>query len=274
MSPTSPQSVANLGVIAHPSDLNSCPKTHLKSIQADSKSSPQKIVSEIPSSIEHPHDWDSESELFDEEVAAATGSFNEKECKAVNSDSLSPAHHKFDDEATSVTDFSEEESADASFLQRDDKVLSTPIKNIPQIRPDSPVLGPVEFFRKATVGAAGVAMIGVGAVLVPVPLPIGVPTIAAGMAVLNYEFPETTKKAMNGAKDRIVSVLETEEDDDEEDSTETDNGSKRRTKSVFKKQAEKLGKRVLPWMRKEKVDPEQPDSKNYESECVQWYKAT
>lgn len=127
-------------------------------------------------------------------------------------------------------------------------------------RPDSPVLGPIEFFKKAAVGATGAALLGVGAVLVPFPLPVGIPTMALGAGVLSYEFPETTKKVVDSAKERLVDVLETEEEEegveieelelDEDDSVKT-NESKRSIK--LKK---KIGKHVLPWIKKKKNEDE------------------
>lgn len=73
---------------------------------------------------------------------------------------------------------------------------------------DSVVLGPIEFFRKSIVAVTGTAMLGVGAVLVPAPVPLGIPVIIGAVALLNKEFPETVNGVKEDARKKIVEALE------------------------------------------------------------------
>lgn len=140
---------------------------------------------------------------------------------------------------------------------------------------DSVVMGPIVFFRKSIVAITGAAMLGVGAVLVPAPVPLGLPVIIGAVALLNAEFPETVNGVKEDARKKLVQVLEKDDNiNAEEDQTnpETlshtkndDNGDdninstqKVPEKNIFQASIDKktqkfkqnLRTKVLPWLKK------------------------
>lgn len=134
---------------------------------------------------------------------------------------------------------------------------------------DSVVLGPIEFFRKSIVAVTGTAMLGVGAVLVPAPVPLGIPVIAGGLALLSTEFPESVDKITESTRQKLVDVLEEDTGDEhdiqvpnEDDSNLESSKQTKETTPVpntfqenFNKTKRDIQKNVrntlLPWLRKD-----------------------
>ena len=143
---------------------------------------------------------------------------------------------------------------------------------------DSVVLGPVEFFRKSIVAVTGTAMLGVGAVLVPAPVPLGIPVIAGGLALLSTEFPESVDKITETTRQKLVDVLEKDADKDDEEEHEnqvsnedndnslessskettpvnnndTSNGTFQENFNKTKRDIQKnVRNKLLPWLRKD-----------------------
>jgi hypothetical protein len=88
--------------------------------------------------------------------------------------------------------------------------------------------------RKASVAVAGGSLVGIGAVLVPMPVPAGILVMAVGMGILGTEFPEA-QRALDGARDSLAAFSEdkttSSDDDDRSDDGENSEEKEKATSS-------------------------------------------
>jgi len=112
--------------------------------------------------------------------------------------------------------------------------------------------------RKAGVAVSGVALTGIGLVMIPLPTPFGCLVAASGMAVLGTEFP-AAQKVLDQTRDSVVRTLEQncgsssdeEQDNDDDDFVVVEKPMASEDKwipavSGLKKAGKKLGRKALP----------------------------
>jgi hypothetical protein len=104
-----------------------------------------------------------------------------------------------------------------------------------EVREEEPVESSFNMMRKGAVAALGGTMVGLGLIMIPLPIPLGVVVASSGMAVLGAEFEsarkmndkilDTTKTHMNSARDRAIRSIQSMEDDKEDKDTENGDSS-------------------------------------------------
>lgn len=82
----------------------------------------------------------------------------------------------------------------------------------------------MESLRKTSVAVAGGTLVGVGVVLAPFPDPFGEIMAAAGVGMLATEFP-FAKRIMDGAKHRLVNMIDSLQQEDGQQEENMDEGS-------------------------------------------------
>lgn len=135
-----------------------------------------------------------------------------------------------------------------------------------------------EMVRKTGVAVAGGTMVGLGLIMIPLPIPIGCVVTGAGMSVLGTEFP-AAQRVLDKTRDAVVDVIEkncndeeTEEDfvlvpkRDDDRQPILEEFSLDKAAKDLKVKAKQFGKKALPVLKKmgsqsaEEVSIEMADS--------------
>mmetsp|Transcript_3150 Transcript_3150/g.4596 ORF Transcript_3150/g.4596 Transcript_3150/m.4596 type:complete len:247 (+) Transcript_3150:134-874(+) len=172
---------------------------------------------------------------------------------------------------TSSTDVNGFITIDTTTIHKPEETVPRKTQNTDETedRPDTaaPHTTGIDYIRKSAVAIAGGSLVGIGAVLVPLPIPAGIFTMGVGMAVLGTEFPQA-QQALDTAVDKIADILESTEekkdDVDGEELSEVSMSGLEGASNAFKKQAERIGQRVLPLIRPKSSTVELPGSGSFQ----------